>query len=364
MDRGRAVKLLRRGRREAGNRYRKWLLDRHLPSVPPEAIAPLCKTEDVILLCSRLIPYFDGKIYVQELAFAHEMAARQRPFALCFDPSILFEKSVVWFLPSRLVSPHLWDYSRQIREFAAGLERQGNRLLCSSAEVLFWENKGTMHRKFDELGVPTPQTTILTAENRKSAVYDIEPVLIKEEHSAGSTGIFYFSSATEARDFVMKYPFRPRESMIMQAVVQNATRDLRLTMVGDRIIESATYWRTKTSEALSKPEWTTTATTHNSLVEHGNIPEPVVSFAATLLRKLGIRTAGIDLIWADDDVSGAPLVLELSPYYQPNPPKPSRYDHWSYKQYKERPYAEDGYLLRQHDVFRVIAGEILDQGLY
>jgi hypothetical protein len=364
MDRRHAMKLVHTTRREAGDRYRKWLIDRYLPSVPLGAIAPLRDTRDVILLCSRLVRDFEPKIYVQELAFAHEMAARQKPFALCVDPSILFDKSVVWFLPSRLVRPRLWDYSRQIREFAAGLERQGNRLLCSSAELLFWENKSAMHRKFDELGVPTPQTTMLTAENYRSAVYDIEPVLIKEEHSAGSTGIYHFSSATEARDFVMKYPFRPWESLIMQAVVRNATRDLRLTMVGDRVIESATYWRTKTSEALSKPEWTTTATTHNSLVDHGNIPESAVSFAATVLRKLGLRTAGIDLIWADDDVSGAPLVLELSPYYQPNPPKPSRYDNWSYKQYKEKPYVEDGYLLRQHHVFREIAGEILDQGLY
>ena len=63
-------------------------------------------------------------------------------------------------------------------------------------------------------------------------------------------------------------------------------------------------------------------------------------------------------------MEGDPLVLELSPYYQPNPPKPARYDRWTYKKYKENPYGEEGYFSQQYEVFRTIAGEILDQGLY
>jgi hypothetical protein len=73
--------------------------------------------------------------------------------------------------------------------------------------------------------------------------------------------------------------------------------------------------------------------------------------------------AGIDLMWPDDDLSSSPLILELSPYFQPNPPKPKRYQHWTYKQYKRKAYVTEGYLSQQYLVFREIAAQILDQGL-
>jgi glutathione synthase/RimK-type ligase-like ATP-grasp enzyme len=333
--------------------------------MPTEAIVPLEETRHVLFLCSRFAPRFEPQIYVQELAFAHEMAARNRSFAVADDPSILFDKAIAWFLPGRFVSPRLWDYSRQAHEFAAGLERQGNRLFCSADETAYWENKAHMHRKLAERGIPTPNTKVITAESREATEFDIEPVLIKEEHSAGSAGIQHFPTAAAARKFVMEHPFRPTESLIMQEEVEGATRDLRLTMVGDKAIKSTTYWRTKSTEALSRAEWTTTATTYDSVVLHDDVPDSTVPMAAEWLRALGVRTAGIDLMWTGDDLSHSPVVLELSPYYQPNPPKPERYAAWTYKRYKREAYMKpDGYLFRQYAVFRDIAGEILDQQLY
>jgi glutathione synthase/RimK-type ligase-like ATP-grasp enzyme len=292
------------------------------------------------------------------------MAARNRVFAIADDPSVLFEKSVLWFLPSRFVSPRLWDYSRQVYEFATGLERQGNRLFCSSDEVVYWENKAYMHRRLAECGAPMPRTQILTTESWFAAKFDIEPVLIKEEHAAGSSGVHHFARTTEARAFVQNYAFRPTESLLMQEVVPGATRDMRLTIVGDTIIRSASFWRIKSAEALASPQWRTTATRYGSRVDHGNIPESAVPLAVKCLRDLGIRMAGIDMIWIDDDVSRTPLILEISPYYQPNPPKPARYEHWSYKRYKQKPFIKEGYFSQQYMVFREIAGQVLDQGLF
>jgi len=326
---------------------------------------PLEETDDVLLLCSRLAPHWEPEAYIRELAFACELAAHDRPFAVSTDPSALFEKSVAWFVPGpSLVSPRLWDYSRQVTEFAAGLERQGNRPFCSSAETMFWENKAHMHRAFDAAGVPAPRTHTLTAESWRDFPFDFEPVLVKQEHSAGSAGVRYFPTAGAAREYVAAYAFRPTESLLVQELVSGATRDLRLTMVGDRMIELATYWRTKSKEALRSPTWTSTATTYNSTVEHADIPPAAVSTAARVLEQLGIRTAGIDLMWVDDDVSREPLFLELSPYYQPNAPKPERYADLTYKQFKGRPYAPDGYFAQQHLAFREISRQILEQDLF
>jgi hypothetical protein len=342
----------------------KWWIDRTISPMPTEALVPLEETRDVLLLCSRMVRHFDPKINLQELAFAHELADRDREFAITHDSRIVFDKSIIWVLPNHLVWPRLWDYSRQVQEFAAGLERQGNRLFCSSEELVYWENKASMHKRFSDIGVPTPETRILTVESRDSVEFDIEPVLLKEEHSAGSAGIHYFATASEAREFVRTRQFRPSESLIMQEVVRGATKDLRLTMVGDQMIRSATFWRRKSPDALSSGRWTTTASKYGSSIEHENIPEHVVPIVAGYLRNLGMRTAGIDLMWVDDDVSRPPLVLEVSPYFQPNPPKPDRYAHLTYTQYKERPYEKDGYLLQQYGVFREMAAQVLDQQLY
>jgi hypothetical protein len=359
--------LLRRLRplaRSSGDRYRRWSIEHRLPTMPTDAIVPCDAASDVLLLCSRLVPGFAAHVYIQELAFAHAMAARNRPFAVTADPSTLFEKSIIWFLPGRLVSPPLWDYSKQVRQFAAGLEEQGNRLFCSSQETAFWENKAHMHRKLAECGIPTPRTVVLTRETWPSASFDMEPLLIKQEHSAGSSGIRYFETADSGREYVSGYDFRPTECLLMQEVVPGATRDMRLTMVGSALIRSATYWRAKVPKAHSGAAWTSTATTYGSTVEHEGIPESVVPLAADYLGRLGLRTAGIDLIWTNDDVGRNPALLELSPYYQPNPPKPARYADWTYKKYKSKPYAREGYFLRQYGVFREIADAILDQELY
>jgi hypothetical protein len=324
----------------------------------------LDNADDVLLQRSRSPWWFSPGAYAQEVAFAHELAARGRTFAVTDRPDLLVGKSVVWFMPEQLIEPRLWNYSRQVHEFACGLESQGNRLFCSASETAYWENKAHMHRRLAEIGAPTPKTRILSAADWEAADFDIEPVLIKQEHSAGSAGLFHFSTAEEARAFVSRYDFRPQESLIMQEVVPGATRDLRVTMAGNKAIGSATYWRTKAPEAVASSTWTSTATSYGSAVEHEGIPDAAESFCAKILAKLGVRTAGVDLIWTNDDLSQDPLILEFSPYYQPNPPIPARYANLTYKEFKNDWAAEEGYLASQYLTFREIASAILDQDLF
>ena len=111
------------------------------------------------------------------------------------------------------------------------------------------------------------------------------------------------------------------------------------------------------------------AQTHAALVRQARLGHEeggdgrVGDAGGDVLRELGVRTAGFDFMWRDDDVDGQPLILEFSPLYQPNPPKPRRYDDWSYKRYKSDPYVADGYFAQQHLAFREIAGQVLDQGM-
>jgi hypothetical protein len=354
---------LQSARTALGPPVRRWTLSRRVGAFPSEATVPLDLAEEALLLCSRLTPDFQPQLHVAELAFAHELAERGRSFAVSNRPDRLFGKSVVWFLPNDFVRPRLWDYSRQVQDFATGLERQGNILFSSSHELMFWENKAHMQRELERIGVATPPTRLLTSENWSEIDFDLEPVLLKEEHSAGSAGVHYFPNAGAARRFVAGYRFRRGETLLMQELVHGATRDLRVTMVGDVVIESATFWREKSAGAARADVWTTTATKYHSVVRHADVPPAVGPLVAECLRKLRLRSAGVDLIWVDDDVDGDALLLELSPYYQPNPPKPQRYADLEYNEYKSRPYTAEGYLSQQYHVFRDIARAVLDQGL-
>lgn len=341
------------------------LAKRLLEAPPRRAIVPLEDADDVILLCARQPgpAWFHAETYSQQMALAHELAARGRRFAVTENAAAIFGKSIAWALPPRFVRPRLWNYARQVEQFVRDLESQGNRTFPSSGEAAYWENKAYMHRKLDEIGAATPETVVVTAETRASAKIGFEPIVIKEEHSAGSSGIHFRPSVADARRFLDGYAFRPGESLIVQAVVRDASRDLRLTMVGDQTIRAATYWRSKSKKTRDSAEWTTTATTYGSVVAHEEPPARAVEVCGAVLERLGVRTAGFDLMWEGDDVTSEPLILELSPCYQPNPPQPGG-DARSYKEFKRRRYRADGYFERQHLAYREIAATILDKGLF
>lgn len=295
---------------------------------------------------------------------AQVLRAKGETYALTSNPSEVFGKKVYWSSPSvrGFISPKLWNYSVQLFDFIKGLEEQGNDVFCSSSEILFWENKGYMHRKFDEHQVPTPRTVLLTELNWKSVQILDGPIVIKEEHSAGSAGIHYFDEGKESRDFLESFEWHPGETLICQSVVRGATKDLRLTLVAGRVVPEGTYWRVKDPAASGK--WTTTASTYNSSVQHDDIPNSIVEQVGRILNVLRLRTAGVDIMWENDDLNGTPLILEVSPMYQPNPPKPKRYDSLTYKQYKKRLFGPETYLDLQFQTFKKINGIVVESGYF
>ena len=278
---------LRPIKQKGGARYRRWSVDRRLPAMPAEAVVPVDATSDVLLLCSRLMPGFAPQAHIQERAFAHELAARNRAFATTEDPSILFEKSVAWFLPGRLVSPVLWNYSRQAYDFAVGLERQGNRPFCSSEETAYWENKAHMHRKLAELGVPTPRTTLLTRENWQSVDFDIEPALIKHEHSAGSAGIWYFAAAAMlASSWQPTVSVRPR-AFSCKRLYGERRRTCGLPWLGTRSSSRRPTGERRARRRALAPSGRPPRPRTGQWSRHDHIPSSVGPLGAEYLRKLG-----------------------------------------------------------------------------
>lgn len=338
-------------------------LARGREGIPPGALSPLSAAEYVVLRFSSTHLGVDLESCFAERAMVLELLAAGKKVAVSADPAEIFGKRVYWHPPHGLIFPRLWDYSRQCFEFAAGLEAQGNSLFVSSEEIRFWENKAYMHERFANAGIPTPLTTLVNSSNWDSCPLPPPPLLFKEEHSAGSTGIHFLASHGEARAFAAAYRWAPGGSLIAQHVVDGSTRDLRVTMVGSMLIADASFWRIK-APAAPGAAWTTTASKYNSSILHGDLPAGIREIAAAHMDRLGLRTAGLDFMFEGDDVRTRPLLLELSPVYQPNPVKPQRYAGLTYKQYKRRRLGKDLYLAAQFDVYRLISREVVRQGLW
>ena len=221
------------------------------------------------------------------------------------------------------------------------LEAQRNEMYLSSAEVEYWENKAFMHRQFDRLDISQPKTYILRAEELADFRELSYPFIVKEVHSQGSKGLHKIDSAE--RQSAVATMLAGKGEILAQRIV-NMTRDLRVTIVGDEIVLA--YWRINPEK-----EWRPTSTTHGSSVDFGNFPEQWRSYFLEITRRMGLRTAAYDVCWEGDDVTTMPIILEVSPYFQPNAVLPAHLSHVPYRTYKKMIFTKEPYFKTKVDAY-------------
>jgi hypothetical protein len=129
--------------------------------------------------------------------------------------------------------------------------------------------------------------------------------------------------------------------------------DLRAIVVGDRVVLH--YWRRNTAA-----EWRPTSTSRGSVVDFWNFPEQWRSAIVDAVRKLGLRTGALDIAWEKDDTLTPPLILEVSPVYQPNPEPPPRYRHMPYYEYKKKCFVPGSYFVKYIDTVFSIKKKLYD----
>lgn len=227
------------------------------------------------------------------------------------------------------------DYSAGLLEGLRQIEARDNELFPSSAEAEWWENKVFMHRRFDELGVRTPRTVV----DRPSADLDLAglefPLLVKEPHSQGSAGLHKVDDAAQLDALRQRFRAQGEPELLLQELL-DMSRDLRVTLVGDRIVHH--YFRINTGD-----EWQPTSTRRGSLVDFEHFPEQWRTRIVEVFRRLGLRTGAFDICWEGDDLDTEPVFLEVSPAYTPNPPPTAAF--------ADRPYYEFKGQLRGPDSF-------------
>jgi len=201
-----------------------------------------------------------------------------------------------------------------IRHLHELLRAQGNRILPPLDEMLMWENKAHMHRVFEDKKIPCPKTLLI--EDKDSLRDELPlplPFLVKDLHSAGSLGLSVIRKPGDLHALLDDERFLARNEVVLVQELVKMSRDLRVTIIGDRI--PCAYWRINPDD-----NWRPTSTSQGSSVDYGNFPEHWREFLLDIHRRLDLCKGGYDVTWRNDDLDTEPLILEVSPSWEPNPP--------------------------------------------
>lgn len=239
------------------------------------------------------------------------------------------------------------DYTKQLYFIIQQLEKQNNIVYPTSSEYLFWENKGYMHQIFKQLHIPHPSTKIIDSFDKFEPNQKDYPFLIKEIHSCSANGVHKITCEDDFKLIKSKL----RNSTFLVQELLNMRRDLRVTLVGDKIEHF--YWRINNAK-----DWKPTSTGHGSSVDFITFPEQWRDFIINEFKKLNIVTGAFDIAWQNDDLNTTPLFLEISPTYQLNPVTKNIKHIEAYGKYKKQSiFGKQSYLYQ----FVVQSFEIIDK---
>ncbi|EDM38338.1 hypothetical protein PBAL39_01947 [Pedobacter sp. BAL39] len=205
------------------------------------------------------------------------------------------------------------DYTDVLQHITNRLEAQGNMVFPKNSEAVFWENKAHMHHLFRSAKVHEPRTTIFKGFEALLSADLTFPFLIKAEHSCSSEGLYKIDSWSDLADLVSNDQFVMENKNIIVQELINMRKDLRVILVKEDIVLH--YWRINTAE-----EWKPTSTSYGSKVDFDFFPEQWRAHIIDTFKSLKLTTGAFDITWANDDLATEPIYLEVSPFYQPNPP--------------------------------------------
>jgi glutathione synthase/RimK-type ligase-like ATP-grasp enzyme len=265
-----------------------------------------------------------------------------------------FSKKNIFLRYSRGLDPFKFsNYTQTLYFVCKQLEDQKCTVYPGSAEVLYWENKGFMTQKFFEYNISAPKTLLITDPTEITTIDLAYPFLIKEEHSSSSDGLHKISHKEDLNKFFKENDYFSGSKFLIAQELLDMRRDLRVILVGDKIVHY--YWRINRSD-----QWRPTASSFGNDIDFGSFPEQWREFIIDQFKRFNIHTGAFDIAWRNDDLSTLPLILEVSPNYQPNPAVDVSHMKISYSQFKEKLLFRNSYYNKFVDiVFSIMDEQIL-----
>ncbi len=249
----------------------------------------------------------------------------------------------------------------QASNYAAGLDaaltqlaEQQNLLFPSVDEARWWENKIYMHQRFEQLGINSPRTEIADLHTTFEDLHARfgSRFLIKEPQSCNSVGVHLVDGNASFLDTIAALGSSAVDQYLVQELV-DMHQDLRCTIIGGEIVHH--YFRINLGE-----EWRPTSTRRGSRADFETFPEHSRAAIVEAANKTGLRSCAFDICWAGDDLTSAPIFLEVSPAFSPNPPPPPGWGDKSYASFKEVLTGPDSYPRAQVKIIFDLHEKILD----
>lgn len=284
----------------------------------------------VVVIPGILKNYFINNLELDILNIAALLKNNQKIKIFFGKEFTQFSGRKICYNPSQLLNLNpVLSNAEYLAEAAAKSEKNGNKVFLSSYEIQFWENKDFMHNKFDELHIRTPKTRMFDTTSQTEIKELKFPLLIKELHSHASLGVHICKSETELQSILNDKDFIKKNPVVILQELLNIRKDLRVIFSGDEVLLH--YWRINKSD-----EWKPTSTSHGSGVDFISFPEQWREYLIAEFKKLKLTTGAFDVAWNNDDLNTEPYILEVSPYYQPNPPLDLEGKKYSYGQFKKK----------------------------
>lgn len=265
-----------------------------------------------------------------------------------------FSNKKILFFGETLNSYKFLDHSAVVRFMSENLIKQNNQVFPDTHEAALWENKAYMHKVFDERNIRTPKSTIFNLKSLKNEelINLSYPLLIKEEHSCSAFGVHKLNSYKEIVSLLKSDKVSSMNDRVICQELLNIRRDLRVIIVGDKIVLH--YWRINLAD-----EWKPTSTGHGSEVDFVTFPEQWRGWIMDTFKRLDMKTGAFDIAWQNDDLDTEPYILEVSPFYQPNP-KPYKNMDINYGDWKKTVSLKNSYLFGFIDVMFDIQEELVN----
>ena len=192
------------------------------------------------------LQYFLQASFENDLALVNAILKQNEKFNLVIGQQSVLNikcKTVYFNLSNLFYSNNANNYIKNLHEFQRLIVSNGNIIIPSEYDSLFWENKVFMHSKFLELNISHPKTLFFTNGDLLPKSPNINfPALYKPANSSGSLGIIKLSSLDEYRKIILD---PPNNDFLVQELVE-MRRDLRLIFIGNELVLH--YWRINKTE--------------------------------------------------------------------------------------------------------------------
>ncbi|WP_035186486.1 ATP-grasp domain-containing protein [Alteribacter aurantiacus] len=210
--------------------------------------------------------------------------------------------------PEHLSHPDFVHFADKDLHLARHLEGAGIPLFNSSSAIEKCDNKALMHSALADHRIPVPKTIVApkvfdgcTQGNDRYTDYIVDqlglPLVVKEAYGSFGEQVYKINSQVELGTAITK--IGSKEAIFQELIEASAGRDIRLNVVGDRVVAAM--------ERTSKTDFRANVTAGGTTKPYEPTEEEK-TLAVKAAQVIGADFAGVDLLFGEK----GPILCEIN----------------------------------------------------